>query len=1161
MTIIGEAFVAISPESAGFAGKLQTQLQSGLSKVGLANVGQLAGAAVVVAFGAALFKIGGQFGAVNRQLQQETGATGAVLGQLGDTVKRTFAQVPESLTQVTAAVSELQRRGVPLGKTFDDLARKTVEFAHITHGEVAPLVESTTSLFAKFNVPLHDQSRLLDVLFKAQQASGKTLQELIDPLQSGGAALQQFGFGLEKSAALIAGLQRAGVNVQPALAGLRKGFATIAKEGGDPQKALQGLIAEFRAGQDPTKAMADAIKLFGSRSGVELATAIKAGKFNVDALLKSITSGKGGILDTAAATRTLGDRFQLMIHGVLLALAPLATAFRKGISEQVSAAAPAIGELARALGHLGIAIGPALAPIGIGLVAALHAALPLISAAAVGIESISSVLGHVPAPVLAAVAVLATLAFGLYSVGGAAGAAVLGLELLEGATALLTNPVFLVVAGVVALGAAVKIFGSHADDGGKRAKEFGQALFDTQDQTRIFAAGVDNADQAISKLLRAQIAAGKNQDLTEALSASGTTVNDLAKAVTAGGAAWEAYKAKLRAGLTASGQIDFFIRQSIRAVEDQRKAFITAARTELETVVSTDQLTKAQVNQIIQTDRNRDGTVNWAKALDDTAAAIAGQVEKQDKLAAKTAVTATSYAELARQVALGTITADDGAVALEGLGFSAAGAKDQFKVLEGQVKAFVDASISALPTVGSAIDQFTGDIKSASQQLASDRDEQARLQQQFADQAASSSASGRSRLAKIGDQIAQDQQRIRNGEVLNTTKLTSDLNRQALIQQEVARSSGTSSASLARSIEENNQRIRDDYAKLAADSDPATFTKNVIKNALDVASFFSNIKRLVDEGFGLLAGELAKKGPEAAAGLAQGLASDPAKARIAQGALEASNTVTSKYKQFLEQHFPELTGTGGSAGEAIGRGIAKGILDILSKKFPELKLEGTSLGAAISDGVADGIRGSRKKVGDAFLAVIDGAVQVVKGALHIKSPSRVTMRIGEQVGEGFAVGILSQSGRVSDALGALAAQSSASFSRQTSEAFRRSGTAAGSAFSRSISRSVLEELRHEEAIRRELERIANRFSGGPQLPPGAVRPPSQVVTQHPTLLSSGLLIPGEAAALRADALEQQRQANLKLQDRGPLFRDIVVQEKTDPLHLAAQLAFQFRSTF
>lgn len=65
-------------------------------------------------------------------------------------------------------------------------------------------------------------------------------------------------------------------------------------------------------------------------------------------------------------------------------------------------------------------------------------------------------------------------------------------------------------------------------------------------------------------------------------------------------------------------------------------------------------------------------------------------------------------------------------------------------------------------------------------------------------------------------------------------------------------------------------------------------------------------------------------------------------------------------------------------------------------------------GAQMAEGFRKGLSGKRSSIIAAAQSVASAAVNALKAALQIRSPSRVTMRMGEYAGQGFEIG-LSQS--------------------------------------------------------------------------------------------------------------------------------------------------------
>lgn len=700
--------------SGRFGGQLKSLLPASFQGI---NFGALFAAAVPVGIGIALLKIGEDFQKVRHQIEDETGATGAALTGLFDTVKREATKVPASLTDITAAVDELQRRGVPLGAMFDKLATQELFLAKITKSDLASNVDLTTGLFAKFNVPLRDQSRELDVLFKAQQASGKGLEPLIESLQKGGAQLQLFGFSLDSSIALIAGLERAGVNVQPVLFSLRTAFAKIAKEGEDPQTVLKGIFKELTDGKNPTLAMADAIKLFGARGGTELARAVQQGKLNVDALLKSITDGKDGIVATGQATESLGDRIRLMANGALVAVEPLASAFAEGLNGALAAAGPPVASLASAFVHLGVELAPVAELAGGILLVAFKALGPILDTFSTGLDAIAGVLDHVPGPLLAVAG--AAVALGLAFKSVAAGRTVTAtLEAIASDLPLLINPITLAVGAVLALGIAIRVFGGHTSAASKEAKDMGKSMFDLTSTTGIFASGMDNAEQGLQKFLDGLDQAGKLKSIDDLFAKTGSTLADLSKAAGGTKAAFKSYFDEQTKGvsinpLTGGAQI-------IKQLADQRTAYEQTTESTIQFALRSGEITPAQ-EKAVEAIKNGSGASDGLSAsLDRLNEIVAENVAKTDAQQVKQLAATGGMLALQQAIIRGTITTNDAASASTKFGLSLDATKGIIKSTTSALQAFVKQGLAGIPDSGTPINNWAKGVQSAFVKLADD---------------------------------------------------------------------------------------------------------------------------------------------------------------------------------------------------------------------------------------------------------------------------------------------------------------------------------------------------------------------------------------------------------------------------------------------------------
>lgn len=1234
MTIVGEAFVAISPESAAFASKLEAQLKgAGLGQV----VTDLIGPAAVIGVTASLAVIGNQFDKLTKQIRQETGATGNELTGLVDDATAAFRKVPASLGDAGEAVSELFRRGVPVGGQLTHLAEQELFLAKITKEQLAPTVEATTSLMAKFNVPLSDQSRELDVLFRGYQASGKGLGALLQNLQSGGAVLQQFGFNLDESTALLALLAKAGVNVAPALAGLRIGFAKIVAEGASPKKVLSDLIAEFQAGKDPTKAMADAIALFGKRSGSELAVAISKGKFAVGPFLKQITDGRGGIIETGLATLTLGDQFKLLRNNVQADLAGLGTAVLHDLESALSSASVPLETLITGVAHFTTSLAPAAQGAALLLVP-LELLLPIAKDLGIGFDAVSTILGHLPTPVLAVAGAvtIGVLAWNAYK--DATLAALIVTEAFDKVVEFAGSPLGIFLIAVTALGAALSAFSQRHADVTAAAKDITAGIFESSSATNLFTGNVDSATKALQNFFVQQSQNGKlASGLRAGLHDSGTSAVALGSAITGSDAGFRSFRDDVVAATNAAskfpvplGTISLQAGITLQALNAEREGFRKAAQQQLDNLVTTGQLTSAQEKQIIATSTSKDGTLDYAKALDTANATLQTHIDRQNAVviaqtktkksetelttelasgaitdaiatkalkdlgfagdavaqrlailklraeelnqardleAGKLVPLTQKYHDLAAEIGQGVVTQDAAERSLVKMGFSATGAKTAFSALQSQITSFVSSAVSKLPDAAKVISDLNSAKTTDTSKLQSDLAQRVSLQQQLGTQLTTGGAATEKALSNINAKITLDQTRINDGQAKTTTTLENDQLRRSQILSNASKSGGQASASLAAAIHKNDAAILADQKKVAEDNSIDTFTKRLLQNTVQIVTFQANLQKLVTEGFGQLAGVLAQQGPEAAAALAAGFAGNQGKASFANAAVVLGKHTADNFSKFLGDNVAQLALPAATVGNAVGKGIVDGVSVELLKRFPEIHRFGVDIGTEVGKGLTEGlspvqvatvlkqhgesggaafgqglIDGLNTKTTLLYRRVVEVAGQVeveIRNAWVVKSPSRVAAEISGLFVEGLALGFTENEPKVV----AAAKHVAAAVTSATRTSF---GPGPVGSF--------------------------------PVTPPALLQP-----ALHPSLIQSGVSLPNFSGLSRPDAVAQMR-ALLGLGSsplpppiasppHGPSFPDPIASpphgpfagatiqfpEKTDPQHIASELAWRFQN--
>ncbi|MFF4528184.1 hypothetical protein ACFY1P_02830 [Streptomyces sp. NPDC001407] len=145
-----------------------------------------------------------------------------------------------------------------------------------------------------------------------------------------------------------------------------------------------------------------------------------------------------------------------------------------------------------------------------------------------------------------------------------------------------------------------------------------------------------------------------------------------------------------------------------------------------------------------------------------------------------------------------------------------------------------------------------------------------------------------------------------------------------------------------------------------------------------------------------------------------------------------------KAKGLSQTAIDQIASAGPDAGLAAAESIAaagKSGIDEINKLQAELakyaKQAGKTAsdamyanGIAVADGIVKGLEARQKAIERQMLTIADAMVAAIKTSLGIHSPSRVFAQLGSYVGQGFARGIESESGRVAKAVDAITARPS-----------------------------------------------------------------------------------------------------------------------------------------
>ena len=391
--------------------------------------------APIAAVGAASLKAFTEVDEGMDTIVKKTGATGEALEEMQNIARDMATTIPTSFETAGAAVGEVNTRFGLMGDELSDLSTKFVQFADLNGTDVSASIDSVQAAMAAFNIESSKAGDVLDILNKAGQDSGISMDTLSNSLLTNAASLTEMGFGLESAAGLIANLEKNGVDSSAAMAGLKKAFANATADGKTMEEALAELESTMQSADSNTEAYQAALDLFGNKAGPQLAKAIQEGRLSLDEASNAVTDYGDSVSKTFEATQDPVDQFQVNMNKIKLvgedivnSSAPLITeAMEKmaeviqGVSDKWNSLNDGQKEAVIQFALVAAAIGPVLSVISgvIGTISSISSTigsfvgfLPTIGAALSGVGAVitGTVLPAIGAAVAAIIPVLPIIA-------------------------------------------------------------------------------------------------------------------------------------------------------------------------------------------------------------------------------------------------------------------------------------------------------------------------------------------------------------------------------------------------------------------------------------------------------------------------------------------------------------------------------------------------------------------------------------------------------------------------------------------------------------------------------------------------------------------------------------------------------------------------------
>jgi phage-related minor tail protein len=441
---LGEAFVQISANVSGFSQELQTGVAGALKdvekdidkaskrigeslkeagkKIGevgqkLSDVGSDLTKKVtlpIIGIGTAAFGAATTVDAALREIRVGTGATGDTLAQLEDDFRFLALNSSQSVGRVGTVVADLNTRLGLTGEPLRVLADQILDLERITGGTAVNL-DTLTRVFGAFRVEPEKYSTVLDELFRASQATGVQFDKLQGLVVGQSAAFGELGFNLTDTIAILGQFEKAGVNTETVLGGLRVSIAKAASEGKDAGTFFREGISQieaFIAAGDEAGAQAAAKELFGARTFLDALDAIRRGQFNIDGIVDQIRNGGDTISALADQTETVGEKFAMFRNKITLSLAPLGEKLFPILTQAIERAVPVVDRIIDTFTNLSPVTKTVIGVIA-GVAAALGPVLLIVGKVVGIVGKLVGVFGLLANPVGLAVVAIGALVAGL----------------------------------------------------------------------------------------------------------------------------------------------------------------------------------------------------------------------------------------------------------------------------------------------------------------------------------------------------------------------------------------------------------------------------------------------------------------------------------------------------------------------------------------------------------------------------------------------------------------------------------------------------------------------------------------------------------------------------------------------------------------------------
>ena len=311
-------------------------LASNLITAAINKIGELAGAVKDAYL---------EFDAGRDAVVKATGATGEAADELAKSMTNVSRKVKGDFSAIGSAVGEVNTRFGYTGEELENTTEQFMKFAEITGMDATKAVQSVSKAMNNAGIDSSYYSEVLDEIAVAAQASGISAEKLAESLTKYGSQTRAAGLNTKESIALFAQFEKSGVNAEMALGGLKTAVKSWSDEGKNSRIEFQRTIQDIKDSPNILEATQKAIDVFGSKAGTELADAIHSGRFEYSEFLDIVKGSEGTVSATYEETQSGFDKAALAVQNMKTTAAELADGLLKKYSPQIEAAIEKITDL------------------------------------------------------------------------------------------------------------------------------------------------------------------------------------------------------------------------------------------------------------------------------------------------------------------------------------------------------------------------------------------------------------------------------------------------------------------------------------------------------------------------------------------------------------------------------------------------------------------------------------------------------------------------------------------------------------------------------------------------------------------------------------------------------------------------------------------------